>query len=256
MDIKFAIISYKRAGNVLTLDWLESVGIPKDDIIIALNNPDDFEPYKELYGDRVSDIVCVEKDNVGGNSNNVMDYFTLGQRFFLLDDDVRKVQKYSMQGGKYGTLNDLDGEGFLKEAEYMFNACDYHGAEMFGFYPVNNKMELLNYAAKKEHYGIKRLFQGGIMGFKKGSARFDEKQRLFTDYDMQLQYLSRGVPTLRDNYCVIIKKANKGFEGGCKADYDSGKDRYYLQRLKHKYGDLLTIKKGYKGITLNRKAIG
>ena len=92
-DFYFGIASYNRKDRQPMLRLLNSLGYPKEQILLAVQCEQDFKEYEPIYGDMAT-IIYQEGKNISDNKNAILDYMVeyLGnQRVVILSDKVRAI---------------------------------------------------------------------------------------------------------------------------------------------------------------------
>lgn len=233
--IKFAIPSYKRSEEQLTLSYLEEMGYSKDDIYISTQTLDDYNKYSEKYSKRAH-IIYNEGNCVSDNRNTLLDYFPEGQRIIMLDDDIKYI----------GTLKGKKIEPFTKEelAKFIndaFNYCEKNHALIWGGYPVEN------YYFMKRTIDKKNLLIGTILGIINSKYRFNNEFKIKEDFELCLHMMKDGYNSIRFNF--LHAPAKHKTAGGCMEDWV--KDEECTKKILLKYPNL--IRKGCKNNSILMK---
>lgn len=227
MRIRVCAPSYKRADNVRTLSYL-----PYCSIYVAY---EEYEEYKKNYPQ--SDIIqCPE--GVQGNLCRVRNYildneFNMGADVVcIIDDDLRGVARYEMDGGYGYKEHRLNKDEFLIFIEKYSIMAEDVGAKLWG---IN-----CNHDRQSYRHCIPFSFISYICGpfqcFIKGNAcKYDERLPLKEDYDMTLQQLNKERKVLRINaYHHICEQST--MPGGCATYRNMERERQQLLALKRKWG--------------------
>lgn len=253
-NIYYGITSYHRP-ECITLNMLLKMGIPKERIIITLNDPNDYDTYMKLYGDTCK-VILRAGDNDSFNRNTVLNSFKTGDRVCLLDDDLISIKKLVPKNNKVGF-------GFRKietraELEAMldecFNECEKVGSRFFGFYQVSNNGWMKNAIDKDGIWSNKKLFQGGFWGFINSDLRFDESYFLQGDYEIILRQIVEDRNIIRRNDVVAEKKPNAITEGGCNDLYRQGVQQKMQDKLMEQYPGMVYADKKRGRTRLRRRA--
>lgn len=244
----FGIISYHRAEAQKTLDYLTKNGVPKDSILLSLNDPKDVERYRALYSERAK-IICKEKGNAAGNRNNILEYIGAGKRLVLLDDDVKWFEKWE-EVGRQGKMRKIPFGEVVQALEAGFNLAEAYGSRVFGFYPTSNPLFIKQTRESDGEYSFDRLFQGGCMGIITSEDRFDERVPVCDDYEFILRQISNGRGAIRINSYAAVKDKDFTTTGGCYEAYKSGAQKRALLMIAKKYSHLVTVKKDYNGLRM------
>ena len=250
--IYYGIAGYHRP-ECKTYHTLVKLGIPKDQIVISLNDEDDYKTYKEIYGKEV-EVIYKKGNNVACNRNNILNHFKNGTYVMVLDDDISSFKTWKKEGNsKYGkmiSLNREDLEGKLYEA---FKETIRAKGNMFGTYAIANTMLLKSTLETQGTYSINKIFQGGSCGFIVDSDhRYKEEMLLLDDYEIVLRNIREGNIVLRRNDIVAITPKMGSSKGGYFDIYKLGKQKEYILKLKAMYPNMITVKKDYSGVILKK----
>lgn len=248
----FGIISYHRAEKQKTLDFLTGNGVRKEDIILALNDEADIEPYTARYAERAK-IIFGKKNNAAGNRNNILDAVKPGTRIVLMDDDVKGISKWRNTGKKYGEMQACSFGDFERVVEKGFSLCEAYGSNIFGFYPTENSMFISQTLQADGEYSIDRLFQGGCVGMIVSEERFDERVPVCDDYEYIVRQISRRRGVIRINTHAAIKEKDFSTKGGCYEAYQNGAQKKALMMIARKYPHIVTVKKDYTGLRVRNR---
>lgn len=249
--MKIAIISYDRADRQDTLSMLRRIGAPREDITIFLNSKDDYIGYKK-YMPEVANVVCVEKPNVSGNCNTVLNSLSDGEFCLLLDDDVKKIVRWEQsKKASYGAVREITYKELVHDMNGMEKVMQKYGMLFFGVAPLGNPLIMSNFFKSGGELSYNKIFQGGLLGIRKGHLHFDENVAVLSDYDFFFNCLSHGVPTLRNNLYHAVKRKNEKTKGGTYDLISMGYKEKTLFMLKSKYPNLLTLKKDLSGVRVS-----
>lgn len=224
----FAIPSYKRSEEQLTLAYLEEMGYSKEQIYISTQTPEDYEKYAKKFGNRAN-IVYHEGNCVADNRNTLLNTFKKGQKIIMLDDDIKYIGSLKDKQIKPFSKEELN--SFLNDA---FNYCEKNHSLIWGGYPVDN------YYFMKPTIDKKNLLIGTIMGIIIDDYRFNKEFKVKEDFDLCLQMIKDGYNCIRFNFIHAVAKHKS--DGGCKEVWD--KDDECTKRILLKYPNL--IRKGCK----------
>lgn len=249
--IYYGIASYHRP-NCPTLKTLLEIGIPKENIVISLNDENDYKEYKERYANEVK-VIYKYGTNVACNRNNILNYFNNGDYVMVLDDDIKSIKKYVMNESKYGKLVRLEREELEIMLLEAFEEAKKINSSFFGTYAIDNTMMLKSTITGQGLYSINKMFQGGSTGFiVDEETRYDESMLLLDDYEIILNNIKKGKYVPRRNDIVFCTPKMGSSEGGYFDIYKQGKQKEYLIKLSKKYPGWFKIKKDYSGIILRK----
>lgn len=226
--VVFGIPSYKRSEEQLTLSYLEDMGYSKTDIYISTQTPEDYEKYREKYGERAN-IIYHEGSCVSDNRNTILNHFPIGQKIIMLDDDIKYI----------GTLKEKRIEPLTKEELSKFIAdaftyCEKNRALIWGGYPVEN------YYFMKRTIDKRNLLIGTILGIINSKYRFNSEFKIKEDFELCLHMMKDGYNCVRFNF--LHAPAKHKTAGGCMEDWE--KDEECTKKILLKYPNL--IRKGCK----------
>lgn len=229
MNISVNAPSYKRASNVLTLDYLPFCRIWVD--------CKEYDAYKKHYPD--SDIVsCPE--GVQGNLCRVRNWilkseFERGMDVVLIiDDDLGAVERFEEEsdtGFAYKRVT-VGKDEFLPFLEkYSIIAKDF-GAKFWGLNCNPDKMAYRH----NSPFSTVSYIGGPFQCFLKGNrCWYDENLPLKEDYDMTLQQLNLERVVLRVNAYHYLCKQSENV-GGCATYRNRDREREQFELLQRKWG--------------------
>lgn len=139
-DFYFAIPSYKRAEKQKTLKLLESLGVPKDQIVMSVQTQEDYAEYtRHGIKDRVFELIYSPADKVSGNMNTLLNYFQIGQKIVILEDDINDICKLvDKVGGGKGIEPIKTKQELYDLVKYGFSLCKKHKTCAFGLSMTRN----------------------------------------------------------------------------------------------------------------------
>lgn len=249
--IYYGIAGYHRL-NCPTLHTLLKIGIPKENIVISLNDPKDYEEYKAKYSPDIC-VIYREGNNVACNRNNILNHFKTGDYVMVLDDDIKAIKKYVINGSKYGKTIPLERQELERMLLEAFEETKKQKSSFFGTYAIENTMTLKSTMIGQGLYSVNKMFQGGSTGFiVDDETRYDESMLLLDDYEIILNNIRKGKYVLRRNDIVFCTPKMGTTEGGYFDIYKQGKQKEYLLKLQAKYPGWFKIKKDYSGIILRK----
>lgn len=223
--IYYGIPSYKRAFQSKTIDYLSSMGVPRERIILSLQNEDDVKEYTAKGFADKSIIIQCEGYCVSDNRNNILDYAERNgiKRLLMLDDDVSGID--ILNGGKYFRVNNE------AQLEQLFDFADKHNAPIWGTYPLKNAM------FQKMQIKLRCIFIGTCIGFTDMSLRFDNTIRVKEDYELCLRVISSRRNSIRFDHIAVV--ASHKSIGGCADDWAAGESAKATQELLRRYEGLI-----------------
>lgn len=226
----FCIPSYKRSYEQKTLEYLEKLGINKENIYISTQTEEDYVSYKEIYGDRAK--IIFEKGNcVADNRNNILNNFKKGQKIIMLDDDLSFIGK--LRNKKLVPFEKDELFSFFKDA---FNYCENNNALIWTGYPVENAY-FMSPTIDKKNFSV-----GCIMGIINSDYRFNPKYKIKEDFEICLHTIKDGYNCIRFNF--IHAKGKHKSKGGCEEFWKENDDEKCTKMILCEYPKL--IKKGNK----------
>ena len=229
-EMIFAIPSYKRGHEQLTLDYLEEMGYSKNNIYISTQTLEDYELYEEKYGKRAN-IIYNKGNCVSDNRNTLLNHFEKGTKIVMLDDDIKFI----------GHLVDKKLKPFSKEElkSFLLDAFEYaekNHALIWTGYPAENAF-FMSATIDKKIFGV-----GCIMGIIIDKYRFDSNFKIKEDFEICLHTIKDGYNCIRFNF--IHAKGKHKSKGGCEEFWKDNKDAECTKKILLRYPTL--IKKGNK----------
>jgi hypothetical protein len=231
--IYYGIPSYKRAFQSKTIDYLSSIGVPRERILLSLQNEDDVREYTAKgFADKATIIQC-EGYCVSDNRNNILDYAERNnvKRLLMLDDDVSGIDVLNKD--QYFRINN---EAQLEE---LFDFADKNNAPIWGTYPLKNAMY------QKMKVRLRCIFIGTCIGFTDMSLRFDNTIRVKEDYELCLRVINGMRNSIRFDHIAVV--ASHKSKGGCEDDWAAGESAKATQELLRRYAGLIRENPRRKG---------
>lgn len=250
--IYYGIAGYHRP-ECKTYHTLVKMGIPKDQIVISLNDEEDYKTYKELYGNETT-VIYKKGNNVACNRNNILNHFPVGTYVMVLDDDISSFKTIEKsKTSKYGKLVTMDRKELEDRLYDAFKTTLQVKGNMFGTYAIANTMMIKGTLETQGLYSVNKMFQGGSCGFIVDEThRYKEEMLLLDDYEIVLRNIKEGNYTLRRNDIVAVTPKMGSSKGGYYDIYKLGKQKEYILKLKEMYPDMITVKKDYSGVILKK----
>lgn len=213
-DFVFCIPTYHRE-RVLTIDkMLQSLGYPKDRIIVSTQCQEDFAKMVKIYRNMAT-VIYREGSCVGDNRNNLLQYCQQNgiQRLVMIDDDVQSI--FTAVKSR-STVQRLSGDratfdSFISENIYelMHTAC----ARLCGGYMCDNPLSMTKKIENRS------LLIGRLLFFADSGLRFDRRYVAKEDYELCCRLLQNGEQVLRLNY--LAAQSSKQ-DGGCSDVWNGG----------------------------------
>ena len=200
--IYFGIPSYQRSEKQLTLDYLESVGVRPEQIVMSVQTEEDYEKYAK-YRDRVGQLIYRKAHNVSGNTNTIFDAVPKGEKIVILDDDIQYLSV--LRGGKLHPVKTA--EEFNRIFAFGYSVAAKLRTIGFSVYPVHNEYFMSN-SVHTIHIG-----EGTLLAFHNVGIRFDEFIDTKSDFETTCRVIRRYGTYPRLN--MVSCKAGHYTSGGC-----------------------------------------
>ena len=200
--IYFGIPSYQRSEKQLTLEYLESVGVKPEQIVMSVQTEEDYEKYRQ-YENRVGKLIYRPAHNVSGNTNTIFAAVPKNERIVILDDDIKYISV--LRGGK---LVPIDTE---KEFSDLFRFGYMIASKLrtigFSVYPVHNEYFMSN------SYHTVHIGEGTLLALTNVGIRFDETLDTKSDFETTCRVIRAFGAYPRLNF--VSCKAGHYTSGGC-----------------------------------------
>lgn len=229
-NIYFAIPSYKRDFEQLTLDYLENMGVDREHIFISTQTEEDYYKYIEKYSGRAN-ILFKEGSCVSDNRNALLDNFEIGTKIVMLDDDLKYIGH--LVNNK---IKPFEKEELFEFIDDAFNYAEKNHAIVWTGYPVENAY-FMKPTIDKKNFGV-----GCIMGIIVDKYRFDREFKIKEDFEYCLHTIKDGCNAIRFNFIHAVGKHKS--KGGCEEFWKKDLDTECTKKILLRYPDL--IKKGNK----------
>ncbi|MCD8206451.1 MAG: hypothetical protein LUD72_00785 [Bacteroidales bacterium] len=231
MEYLVGIASYKRAENQRTLAYLESIGVPKERILMAVQTSEDYDSYRaEGLESRVGKLLYSPAETAGENRNTILDAVKSGTRLVLMDDDIACVSR--LAGSRLESLNTVQkfehmvGDGFRTAAKYH--------TSVFGLYPIHNAF----YMGKQTR--SRQVVIGTLMGVVVTGMRFAQGMKTKEDYRFCCDTIRKYGNCVRLDYYAC--NAQHYTAGGCEECWaDKRATAETARKLVGTYPDILTL---------------
>lgn len=248
--MKYLIPSYDRVGRCKTVEYLHSIGVPKDDIFIATQNERDRDAYTRKFGG-LAQIIYRDAHNCAGNRNTLVGVLDEGEVGVFLDDDLRSIQRYVMPTGgeKYGHLEDMGLEELRLMCEEAERLIKEGGAWLVGTAWNSNVTLIYRALAQGKRLSWNKTLSGAVLfAVKHSGLVFDEALPCLDDFDLCLRYIAEGKNVVRVTDWIMNKPQDTTEAGGCYEVYQSGKKREVLMELDRRYYPLARHTKDWKSM--------
>lgn len=244
--MKYGISSYHRP-ECETYKTLKSLGINDDDIIICVNDEEDYKTY--LY----PNVIYTEGDCVACNRNHLLTI--INEPIVLLDDDIKCFKRLTKKNTKSGVgFEKIQTKNlFEKIILECFEAMKKYHAITFGVYSLENAEWAHASILREGIFSRNKLYQGGCCGFCECKKMYDEEFKVLDDYELILRSIRQKNIVLRRNDVVASKGKMGGNKGGYYSLYKMGIQRQYGEKLVMKYHDLILSNEDYSRFQLRRR---
>lgn len=227
-EVYYAIPSYLRSDKQETVDYLRSVGIPKERIYVFVQTEDDYSKYKAAHGDKC-EIIYREADSVPKARNNILRFFKKEKNILMMDDDVSRFET----GSKESRLEELESPDTVIAS--LFDITKRLHGQIFGLYPVDNNFFMKDSVCMKKPVNT-------VIGFPKGfPLLFDESYIAKEDIELCGRIMDMGGSIVRFNN-ITFKARHRTNDGGCKDVWKSGVNAMYAKQLTMTYPDIYAVK--------------
>lgn len=239
--IKYGIVSYHRP-KCMTYRALINLGVPNEDILISLNDINDYQNYKATYPK--ARIIVKAGNNVATNRNNILNQFEEDDYIVLLDDDVRNFQIWQeKKANNFGTIKMIKNyETFNLINSEVFSIMREKGCLLGGCVATNNSMNIAPLIRKGVYYTFNTLIQGGwnfIINNKE--LRYEETLDMVEDYELCLRLIKKGEKIIRFNGIVPDKAYMGQLEGGMYDRYQNNEQKKWLKLVAMNYSKYVSM---------------
>lgn len=218
----YGIASYKRP-DCITVNFLLKNGIPENDIIISVQNAQDYKDYKANFPN--IKIIYNENNCASGNRNNILKYVK-ERPICLLDDDIRSFAYYSKEG-KFIT----DNKKAFELIEEIIEESKKNDYSIIGIAANSNGI----IARNRSKVDVDVLLQGSFLIVFSKELFFDEKFKMVEDYEISLKTIYNSQHTARYNFLTANKPKNGTNKGGLHERYIKGELPFWIKLLQKKY---------------------
>jgi hypothetical protein len=191
MDVQIAIPSYRRHELIKerTLSMLEDGCVDKKSIHIFVSSKDEEKNYEYLKDEGYNVVYEKELSNLQEKNNFILDYFGVGQRIVVIEDDIRKLVR--KKGNSKVPFSDFP--ALMRDA---WQSCKDSGAKIWGINPTDNGLYM-----KDRIDTTLKLVAGYLYGVEITSDRFlrcgTETKH---DYERTLLHYIRHGAVIRIDY--------------------------------------------------------
>lgn len=214
--IYYGIPTYQRPEKQLTLDYLESVGVAKEQIVMSVQTEADYAEYiRRGYGERVGKLLFRKARNLSGNANTILDNIPSTARIVILDDDIQTVSR--LVGNKLKPVDTA--KAFNDFIQFGYNVANSLKTIGFSVQPLHAPV-FLSQTIHTAHIG-----EGTLLALTNyPDVRFDEQFDTKCDYELTCRILRKykAYPRLNMYSC----KAKHYSSGGCEENW-ADKERVY-----------------------------
>jgi len=151
MNYTLIIPSHRRSFLLFNKTWslLQRTGVILKDVIIWVNDDQDFEIYSTLFPP--------EQIRKGGSSisekrNLIQEAFPLDSNIVMIDDDIDEIYVLK-ENSKKVVLKD-----FNKLVEMGFSYCEKENCSLWGVYPIDSPLCMKPFVRKNLSYIVAALF--------------------------------------------------------------------------------------------------
>ena len=240
----FAIPSYKRAFEQLTLDYLTKLGVPRDMIVMSVQTRDDYDAYRAIGIEaRVGRFIYQNGSCVGDNRNNLLNAIPEGTYIVMMDDDIKTL--LALDGQKLRPIKTLS--EFMQVVSRGFMAAVRNFTVGFGLYPTDNAYYMSNSITPRS------IVDGMFIGLINSKVRYDSSFKTKEDYELCCRLIREYGAFPRLN--MYVTRAKSHSRGGCEEFWADEEGRICTAaRLVGMYPDLLTLNPRRPGEVLMRRS--
>lgn len=133
--MRIAIPTYKRAQiiDTLSLALLKKCSIPNESVYLFLSNAEEYKEYSYLLQDGYNLVYTKDLYNLQEKHNYIQDYFDVGERIIVMEDDIRSLKRKDDN-------RVIEYTDFKTMVQDGWHACDKKGTKLWGIYPIPNGM--------------------------------------------------------------------------------------------------------------------
>ena len=231
MNYVIAIPSYNRehALKTHTLKCLMLSHIPLEQIYIFVANDEEYANYKTVLPDYK---IVVGEQGLMNQRNFISHYFPLETKIVSIDDDIQEF--IIKKDNKLQIIDDID--IFFKEG---FKRLEEENANLFGFYPVLNKLFM-----KETITTDFRFIIGSCFGYINNRILISIPQK--QDYEISILHFLKDKKVVRFNYISMKTKYYK-MKGGLQSSGSRKQEQEEaVESLLTRYPTFFARKKSFK----------
>ena len=221
-----AMPSLGRAKIMTGMDLLEGLPCKK---FIFVDNTKERRAYRRVVGKR-AEVIDVHATSPWGPShihNRILDYFNNDTHLLTVVDDLKGV--YTLDGSKKNGLRKLTVEEISRVIVRGFADCRKVKTKLWGVVAVKNSFYMKNTVSSRV------FINDGFCGVIVGNLRWDEDQRLKSDYDYGIQHVVEYGCVVRYNSICLDAPYQSSMEGGATSYRTQEMERESIDRLKDKW---------------------
>lgn len=240
----FGIASYHRP-QCRTYKFLRKIGVKNEDIIIGLNDENDYEGYKRNYPE--CNIVVRKGFSAAFNRNTLLN--EIDEPCVLLDDDISGIQILrEKKSGKNSYFSNATAEELRICFEKCFEESRKNNAKIFGAAPTGRGSIADSRMRRWGGFTPDVMIQGTITGIVDKNVRYNELFKMVEDYELSCRVILENSHTLRCNYLTAAKPTNGTNDGGLHDLYARGEQPYWIEKLCSEYGGIVKANKNKTGV--------
>ena len=228
MKVEINIQSYKRAGNVTTLNFCPNANLWVHSFEI--------EEYKKEYPQaKIMELPDSTRGNLSKVKNFILDYWKdSADAILFLDDDMDSINYWNQTRP---VSIDSEEELIAMIEKYSF-LCGEWGFKLWGINLNPDKQCYREYSP----FSTLSYVSSSFACFLKGNElRYDENLPLKEDYDMTIQQCLKYRGLLRVNKFFYIKKSAENV-GGCASIRSVEREEEQFNLLQQKWGSRIVKK--------------
>lgn len=230
----WGIASYDRADRQPMLLSLAEMGYKREEIILSVQTPTDYDNYRERYAECAT-IIFRPGRNVSENKNNILDWLEQeggNTRVVMCSDKVRAINVMGRNKKLRPIATREEMDAFVRKAFYV---AKHSGATIWGVAPVANTFYM------DRTISTNLFMLGCFMGIlNPAQTKFDPGQTLKEDWEIMLRTIAAGGQTMRFNDVCLT--ATFHTQGGAHVAWNTEGDQqneYDTTRLLAMYPDLI-----------------